>query len=321
MPVSVVDAVAIEVVIEAPSECSDRPRAETLLMSSLAAARGPRRSTVDDAHWQVVMRVSTAAPGIKSADAEIRDDRGHLVAERSVSDRTKSCVALVRAVGAWAQIVLDAELVRAVEETDRHEREALFAPLPSPIVTIPTGARLSDADQVSSRDSPPPSSTGTFEVGSTLFVRNGVAGDGGIFGVSPFVTITVASTWVLRPALMYGASTSRIPPDESNSANFSAFGGRFDACRRMPGNYIDHRGLEFDACIGGDVVSAWSDRDSTVRGSVGPSAVLRGELGHNFGLEVRPLLGVSLNRSRFMGAAELPPFVAGIELGASARFR
>jgi muconolactone delta-isomerase len=317
-----VDAVAIDTVIEASSDCSDRQASEALLSASLAVARGPRRLKDSDARWQLRMRITAAAPGIKSADAEIRDDRGGLVAERSVSDRTVgSCVALVRAVGAWAQIVLDDELVRAHDEVERDERATSLPPLETrSIKSTPLVDRPVDADQPSSGEPRPPA-RGTFEVGTMLFLRNGAAATGGIFGVSPFLTISIASSWVLRPSLMYGTSTSRVPADQSNSENFSSLGGRLDACRRMPGNYIDHRGIEFDACIGGDVASVWSARDSATRGSIGPSAVLRGELGHDFGLEIRSLLGVSLNRARFMGGPELPPFVAGVELGASARFR
>jgi hypothetical protein len=319
----VVDAVAIDVVLAASSDCSDRERAEALLTSSLAPARGPRRSTNTDARWRLSMSVTTAAPGIKSADAQIQDDSGRVVAERTVSDRTTgTCVALVRAVGAWAQIVLDDELVREHEDAERHEREAALPPPESrPIRT--THVPISpDADAGSL--TPPERSAPegrTYEVGTMLFLRNGAAATGGMFGVAPFVTVAFAETWVVRPSFMYGTSTARVPPDQSDSENLSSLGGRLDVCRRMPGNYLDHRGIEFDACMGGDAASVWSDRDSTVRASLGPSAVLRGELGHGFGLEIRSMVGVNLTRARFMGGEELPPFVAAAELGASVRFR
>ena len=160
----------------------------------------------------------------------------------------------------------------------------------------------------------------TFEVGTLLFLRNGAAATGGMFGVSPFVTVSFAERWVVRPSVMYGTSTSRVPPDQSNSENLFSLGGRLDICRRMPGNYIDHRGIEFDACMGGDAARVWSARESVIRGSVGPSAVLRGEIGHNFGLEIRTMLGVNLSRTAVAGQ-ELPPFVAAAELGGSVRFR
>ncbi|MBX3216842.1 MAG: hypothetical protein KF850_32710 [Labilithrix sp.] len=315
------DAVPVDSVIEASADCSDRARAEELLAASLAAARGPRRSSAEDARWRLTMSVVAAAPGIKAADARIVDDRGRPVAERTVSDRTRSCVALARAVGAWAQIVLDDELLREHDEETFREREALQQPAPEsrPIKTsAPVDAPVdADLDGGEPRSAPGRS----IEIGTMLFLRNGAAATGGAFGVSPFVAIAFADTWVLRPSLMYGASTSRVPPDASNSENFSTLGGRLDVCRRMPGNYIDSRGIEFDACVGGDATYVWSGRESVARGSLGPSAVLRGELGYDFGLEIRSMVGVNLSRAPFMSAEELPPFVAAAELGASVRFR
>ncbi|MBX3222491.1 MAG: hypothetical protein KF795_18380 [Labilithrix sp.] len=318
------DAVPVDSVIEASAECSDRARAEALLSASLAAARGPRRSREEDARWRLTMSVVAAAPGIKAAEARIVDDRGRLVAERSVSDRTaKSCVALARAVGAWAQIVLDDEIVREREEAAFREREAERPPPESrPIrVTAPVESPSVDGGLDDSGGEPRRAEERTLEVGTMLFLRNGAAASGGVFGVSPFVAVAFADKWVLRPSLMYGTSTSRVSVDESSSANLSSIGGRFDVCRRMPGNYIDHRGIEFDACVGGDAARVWSGGEATARGSLGPSVVLRGELGYDFGLEIRSMFGVNLSRAPFMSEEELPPFVAAAELGASVRFR
>ncbi len=321
---SVVDAVPIDAVIEQRSECSDHAHAEAALVAALVAARGPRRSSTAGAegHWRLTMSIAAAAPGIKSADAQIKDDSGRVVAERSVSDRTTgSCLALVRAVGAWAQIVLDDELMREHEDAERRAREAEQAPPERRPITVKKVARDRpvDADE-GAFGSGEPKPGRTFEVGTLLFIRNGAAAASAMFGVAPFVTVSFAETWVLRPSMMYGTSTSRITADESTSDNFFLLGGRLDICRRMPGNYIDHRGIEFDACMGGDAAHVWSARDSIVRGSVGPSAILRGELGYDFGLEIRTMVGVNLNRGAF-GGQDLPAFVASAELGGSVRFR
>jgi hypothetical protein len=316
-----VDAVPIETVIVAEADCSDRVHAESMLASSLASARGPRRSNEKDAHWRLSMNVAAAAPGVRSADARIADDTGRVVAERSVSDRTMgSCVALVRAVSAWAQIVLDDELVRAHEEAERRERdaEARLPPETRPIRMVRARESPVSADESLAEPSAPDAQT--FEVGSMLFLRNGAAATGGMFGVSPFVTVSFAEKWVVRPSIAYGTSTSRVPPDDSNSATLTSFGGRLDVCRRLPGNYIDRRGIEFDACMGGDATHVWSEHESKMRATVGPSAVLRGEIGQNFGLEIRSMVGVNLNRSA-IGGQELPPLVAAAELGGSVRFR
>jgi hypothetical protein len=61
---------------------------------------------------------SSARPSTsKSAEAVIVDDAGTIVAQRTLSDRNlRSCLPLARAVGAWATLVLDAEMVRAKDD-------------------------------------------------------------------------------------------------------------------------------------------------------------------------------------------------------------
>ncbi len=140
--------------------------------------------------------------------------------------------------------------------------------------------------------------------------------------ISPFAAIAFVEKWVVRPSLAIGTSTARVPPDQSNSENLSSFGGRLDLCRRNAGNYIDRRGIELDVCAGGDSAYVWSARQSVVRASVGPSATLRGEIGQDFALELRTMFGLNLTRTGERGAtADLAPFVAAAELGASVRFR
>ena len=64
-----------------------------------------------------------AGPGLrrrslgKSVEAVIVDDAGTIVAQRTLTDRSaRTCVPLARAVGAWASLVLDAEMVRAKDD-------------------------------------------------------------------------------------------------------------------------------------------------------------------------------------------------------------
>jgi hypothetical protein len=319
-----VDAVAIEAVMEATAECSDRGRAEAALVAALAAARAPRRGSPGggggpDRRWHLEMRVSTAAPGMKVADAHISDDDGHPVADRSISDRTAgTCVALARAVSAWAQVVLDDELVRAHDETEREKLDAPAAVVPTAVLPSPhaDGERADVGPKAEADTARPP----TYEVGTMLLLRNGVASTGGIFGASPFVTVAFSEIWVLRPSLAIGTSTSRITPDDSSpGTNFTYLGGRIDFCRRIPGNYIDRRGIEFDVCAGGDAGYVTSRINDVVRASLGPSAVLRGEIGANFGLETRVMAGANLLRAGL--GADAPFFVASGEVGGSVRFR
>jgi len=298
-----VDVVPVDTVLEASAACADRARAEAALSASLAGMRAPRRA---DGHWRLLVQVSTVSPGVKSAEAQMRDDRGRLVAERVVRDKTTSCVAIARAIGAWAQVVLDEELARTEPE----------APPPPPVVdeapiVAPPSPRPSDAD-LEPRGAP---ATRTVELGTMLFLRNGAASTGGIFGVSPFLAYGRA-TWVLRVAAAVGTSTARVPPDASRSENLTYAGGRVDLCKRLPGNYIDRKGIEVDVCAGTDAAWVWSPLEARARWSAGPAAVIRGELGESVGLEVRTMVGANLLRSGGAGAV-----VVSGELGGSVRFR
>lgn len=326
--VSVVDTVMVQAVIEARSECSDRDRAEAALIASVSSARAPRRSKEDlrvRPRWKLLMHVGAAAPGIKAADARIEDDAGHIVAERSVSDKTaSSCMALSRAVGAWAQMVLDDELLRAHELAERRVDPPPPETQPIVMTTSAGTSTITDPQTPESLDVPPNDPTKDepppFEFGTTMFLRNGAAESGGMFGASPFITFGLTKSLVLRPSLIVGTSTSRVPPDASQSANVTMMGGRIDLCRRFPGNYLDHRGMEFDGCAGSDIAYVTSALDSALRWSVGPSAILRGEVGSNFGLELRGMIGANLARSG-MGPVDAPFVVASAEVGASVRFR
>ena len=121
---------------------------------------------------------------------------------------------------------------------------------------------------------------------------------GGISGLSPFVAVEVANAWVLRPSLAFGRSTQGTRPPIMNHV-----GGRADFCRRIPGNYIERRGIEADLCAGVEGGVVTTQTGPSARGAnagrlgVGPSATLRGELGWGVALEVRGLLGANLLRS------------------------
>lgn len=313
---SSVDLVAVEAVLDARSECSDRERAGAVLAAALAAARAPARAAngPNGARWTAAVHVVATSPQTRAASARITDDAGTLVAERTVTDRTRgSCLALAQAVGAWAELVLDDEVARTKAPP------AAPAPAPSALPSVSSaGSEVSaaDADLVAGPEQP---SVPTREVGTMLFLRNGAATNGGIFGVSPFVTVGVTPHWLLRPSGLFGTSTSRVPPDQSQSENVTLVGGRLDLCRRLHGNYIDRRALEVDLCAGGDVGYVWSSFQSAVRASAGPSAIVRGQIGSNVALEIRGMAGANLVRAGL--GPDAPPYVIAAELGGSVRFR
>ncbi len=316
------DAVPIEPVIEVRTDCSDRARVTAALNEALAVARGPRRSTRPDAAWRVTVRVTSGAKNARSADAQIVDDDGRVVAERTVADKSGgSCLALARAVGAWAQIVLDDELQRAKDEAEKPIDDAQAKGTSTTTLAAQVPDPKTVQDHASSEPTPSSSSGPTpIEVGSMLFLRNGATENSGMFGVSPFVVYGISGRWLLRPALAAGTSTRTVVVGQ-DSTNLTYLGGRLDFCRRVPGNYIERRGLELDACAGIDGGALTTFERTVARLSAGPAVTLRGELAENIALEIRGTAGVNLARNTV--AKEQPPawFVGGAEVGASVRFR
>lgn len=313
------DAVAVEVVVETTSACPDRARAQAALADALASARAPKRGGPAST-WLVRLAVENDAKN-KKGTARIIDDRGATVAERTVDDRT-SCAPLARALGAWAALVLDDELARARDAADAPP------PAPTPVLEDKSGApvTLDKSDWRSPQDpdyvAPQSEKPWTLEIGLMGYLRDGLTSSTGFAGGSAFVAVEVAPTLFVRPAFYYGSSTTLIAGARaSDRAPASQVGGRGDFCKRIPGNYIERRGLELDLCIGSDL-SAVSSRANTIgRASVGPAASFRGELGANANLELRLVSGYNFVRESLVREERLPMVFAQAELGVSWRFR
>ena len=322
----VVDVIAVEAVLESHAECSDADRARAALNDALTAARAPARggsrpggARPTTPHWTVSMSVGGGPGGAsapKSVDALITDDLGKVVAQRTLTDRSaRACVPLARAVGAWASLVLDAELTRTKDD----------APPPATTTATPTlglrEARPSRDTAGTSTDAEPKTvPRRSVELGLMGYMRNGMTSTGGFGGLSPFLTIEVSSGWVLRPSLALGRATSRIPVSASESSAMTHVGARADFCRRIPGNYIERRGIEADLCAGleSSLVTA-EQSGSAVRLGMGPSANLRGELADGLALEVRGLFGVNYLNAPLQSEASAPLVFASAELGVSVR--
>lgn len=270
--------------------------------------------------------------------AVIVDDAGSVVARRSLTDsHTRACLPLARAVGAWASLVLDAEMNRATDDdgseasdvqgssprrvTNSVGRASVgFSAAPAaPAAPAASAGRGSAATAESSIDHAP--STGErkaprgVDLGSMVYLRSAMTKSGGVAGLAPFVTVEVASGWVLRPGLFFGRSTA-----EQEPARLSHVGARVDVCRRIPGNYIERRGLEVDVCggiEGGAVTASGPGREAQTAGwmAMGPAANLRGQLGAGLALEIRGLVGESLLPS----ASQAPALFAAGEVGISLR--
>lgn len=360
------DAVPVEAVLETRAECSDADRARAALSEALIAARAPAhgggrlrgaRSTGTSsdpgearglAHWTVSMsgapapaNVSTGHPGSKSVEALIIDDAGTIVAQRTLTDRNaRTCVPLARAVGAWASLVLDAEVARAKDDDASLSTPPSSSTSAAPASATPTTtarrAAAPHAWAVAStlelegnrpeRDVAPSARDGeratkeprAIEVGTMVYIRNGMMATGGIAGVSPFAAFEVASGWIVRPSFMFGRSTEGL-----ETINHVA--GRGDVCRRIPGNYIERRGIEADLCAGFEAGVVTTQGGATTRGATasrvgfGPSVGLRGELAGGVALEILGLIGANLNQQPLNGKAELPLVFAAAELGVSVR--
>ena len=339
--VNAVDALAVEVVLESQADCADLERARAALSEALVAARAPAhggsrlrgvRPTSPSAgpHWTMTMSVapapanaSTRSQGTKSAEAVIVDDAGTIVAQRTLNDRNaRACLPLARAVGAWASLVLDAELVRAKDEDGTLTTPTADDDGPP---TVKAPMRLvrthPDADTGSSSGDAPlpsPKAQRALEIGSMVYVRNGVLASGGMAGISPFVAVELADAWVLRPSLAFGRSTE-------GAVGMSHVGGRADLCRRIPGNYTERRGIEADLCAGfeGGILTSQTSPtapgDSVGRAGFGPAVTLRGELAGGVALEVRGLVGANFIHAALRGQGEAPLVFAAAELGISVR--
>ncbi|WP_146646063.1 hypothetical protein [Labilithrix luteola] len=250
------------------------------------------------------MRVSRS-DGL-AASAMIVDDAGAVVAQRTVTDRSaRTCVPLARAVGAWASLVLDDE----IDRTDEPPAEP-----PPAVPSVPKIATSSRVD-AGSVDSFPPlegdstSSTPkqrTVDIGATAFFRTEGPARYGVAGVAPFVSVKVSRSWHLRPGLAFGRY----------------FGARVDLCWRIPGNYIERRGLEFDLCGGVDGGVASQGDELSARMSTGPSVILRGELAYGIALELRGVSGLNWIRPSGSSQAPTPSLLAMTgEVGLSMRFQ
>jgi hypothetical protein len=283
--VNVVDAVAVEAVLEASGVCADLDRARAVLVEALASAKAPRRGGGPRRgdRWTLSVRVSRAPGNTKAADASILDDAGAVVSQRTLADRG-GCTTIARGIGAWATLVIDAELNRAHDEPE--------APAPAPgapregLGAVPPGAEQAALPRGDADHAPLPVRGGNIEVGGAVYFRGGGAG-GGIVGLAPFVVVEVSSGWLVRPSLAFGSTKG---PSGTNPAHL---GARFDFCRRIPGNYIERRGLEADLCAGADGGVITSEIPAALM-SVGPAMALRGDLGAGLMLELRGGVGANL---------------------------
>ena len=311
------------IVVESSARCPDGRRAEAMLNQVLAPARAPGHS------WVVTMRLDAPAPGVFSADGEIKDDAGAVVGHRSISGKPGGdCQGLASAIGVWASLVLDGEMKRP-------QPVVSSAPDPASTAAQPTSELATATQPAAPEETPQATPTSaeeqtalsaplapgerasrhddghSFEVGAGGFLMTGTGG-GVLLGATPFVLVELTREVFLRPALLFGAS---LPATDSVSVILA--GGRLDGCLRVTGLYTNFHGIQLDVCGGTDVAAVNSPAvNSNAGGSVpyvaiGPSLDLRGELGGDFAVILRGLGSVnlveqdSIHTPQWAGRAEL----------------
>ncbi len=327
------------IVLQGLARCADAARIDTIVESVLSATRAPGPG------WRVTVRFQSsrdsldATAGPLRGDGEVTDAAGTGVAHRILSGSAGQCAGLARAIAVWASLVLDEEVERARSTTadagptaepaalasDRAAHDGVgsdpaggfatslqasavthgaAAPAASaastlaPYRTPVTEAPLSKADRES-----------LGEIGLGTFVMAGT-GANAILGATPYVLIEASSGLFLRPALMVGQSVT--PLGESDNRNATWVAARLDGCARIPGNYVQNRGMEVDFCGGAEGgityfraapggYTGWgapADAQSITQLFVGPSVDLGGELG-NVAVILRGVVGANLLRDGF----------------------
>jgi hypothetical protein len=251
------------------------------------------------------MRVDRTAPATGNsalrAEGEIVDGDGVRVARRVLSAEPNraggDCEGLARAVGVWASLVLDAERSRAGATTSKAK---LPPPLVATVVATSDGPenmpwpapqaiepRLPEHDWYLHHDE-----HRTLEFGVGAFLMTGAGGP--MAGATPYFLIEAGRGVFLRPSLILGESLNAFSSSNQPPPPNGILGAlRFDTCIRLPGLYMQNRGMQLDMCGGADLgfteLTALSAYSPFV--SVGPSMDLTGELGNALGVAIRGIAG------------------------------
>jgi len=232
----------------------------------------------------------------------------------------------------WASLVLDQEMTRAAEKAESEERAKAAPIAPAPLWPAPAPAEKpspeADLFLQHSEDKR------IIELGVSTWLMGGTGG-GTIAGPSIYAIVEVGDGWFLRPQISVGRTIKEL---ESQSDVYATWGAtRFDACKRLPGNYLDRRGMQLDLCGGADLGFLHFDNPSDLPGAepsggrtlpflaVGPSLALRGELGSDLSVTLRGVAEINLIRDSFLleeGLSVNPSiFVGRGEVGLSWRLR
>jgi hypothetical protein len=316
-------------VIERPAPCPDVVTAQDLLKRTLAPALAPRGS------WSVIARFSRKG-SLLTVEGEITDEVDAPVAHRVLTVYGHECAPLARAVGVWASLVLDAE----VDHTSRAPPAPPVVEVHPPVLGKDYGASGAGAspgeplvEPLAIEKSAPEASIllshdegeRTLEFGVSMFLMGGT-GAGMMLGPTVFGVIEAGRGWFLRPALFFGQTLDGV--GLSGDVDGTLVAGRFDACARIPGFYIERHGIQLDVCAGLDGGGMHVDPPNGEASSdepffaVGPSMTLRGELGNGLALMIRGVMDFNAIRESLDSSDFDPSVLVGrAEVGLSWQVR
>jgi hypothetical protein len=280
---------APEIVMVAPEACADRMDADRQLRVALAPASAPR------AGWTVTTRIEATGTGLR-AEGTVTDEAGAPVGHRALSRAGRECAPLARGVGVWAALVLDAALDRAqgarppsaAPAGGGSSGDVTFWPAPMP-AERPSAESQTFLAHPERHD---------LELGVGGFLMSTQA-FGVVAGAGATVVVEVPGGWFLRPGFAAGRSAA-------SADGHTLWATHMGACKRIPGNYIQRRGIQADFCLDSDLGLAHREGlRPALFASLGPALGLRGELGGALSVEVRGLGGWMLAQSEALARVEL----------------
>lgn len=277
------------VVVDAHDVCSNLEQAQDSLKAALGSSVAP------ESGWR--LRVFDERQGTHIVvTANLDDAQGnaiaHRVIEATASDR---CDGVISALGVWAGLVLDAEVAKA----KAHPKVLVASNAATQNnTTTASNATNTDAGALPPPEIPPDATLPqqhkrVVEIGGSATLQNSplTLYDAALVGGDVFTLVEIVHSFFLRPSLGGAASIGGGPA--------AYFDGRIDACLRVPGNYVEHRGLLLDMCAGTELAGLYH-QPASVGGAPAPSITdtifaisptigLRGDLASDLSIEVRGL--------------------------------
>lgn len=297
------------IVIEG-DRCPDADRAEAAIRDALASTSG--------AGYKLVVKVRFDATGTRVV-AELDGPDGAL-SHRELQTSGRRCESLARGAGVWAALALDAEHTRTIQAAARAKADSDEAARASKALrtahamtptagggpsTTDNALEATDGDDAAAvaaraRNAAKPTTDAAaptvqrpplLDVGVSSTMSTGYgSGASPVVGADVFAQIALRPGVFLRPALGFGAGMT----------NPTSVGrGRVDACLRIPGNYIESRGLELDTCLGMELGGVRAPNNLGVQETrfiftPGPALALRGAMTRALSIEIRGTFGFNI---------------------------